>query len=475
MTDLASALTSRATPAPASSPVAPGTVIGGRYRVGSVLGEGGMGVVLEAIHLGLEAPVALKVIRSDLMHDEEFVLRFVNEARAAALLKGEHIARVYDVGRLETGEPYLVMERLDGIGLETFLETEGPLDTPTAVGLLLEVCEGLAEAHAVSLVHRDIKPANLFLARRPDGRAIVKILDFGIAKRLADKRLRSLTNPARSLGSPWYMSPEQMMDPSRVDGRTDIWSLGVLLFELLTNQHPFDGEGVPEVCAKVLSAPAPSLAEFRDDIEPRVEAIVRRCLEKDPDNRFPNIDALADALFEFAPVATTSSSSFGEPRSSKRRKGSRPTFGSLAPFAGRSRRLHASSSGVFAVVAAAAVAGAVTWALLVPGTLPRATAFATSKLERFDRTVLPWDPALSPGPAEGALAARDIELSMPVPVAVAARGGSPDADTTADVSSNEPPLTPGEIRARTRRYEAWLRANGLKRVGDVTTDATNPY
>ena len=329
MTDLASALTSRATPAPASTPIAPGTVIGGRYRVGSVIGEGGMGVVLEAIHLGLEAPVALKVIRSDLMHDEEFVLRFVNEARAAALLKGEHIARVYDVGRLDTGEPYLVMERLDGVGLEAFLETEGPLDAPTAVGLVLEVCEGLAEAHAVSLVHRDIKPANLFLSRRPDGRAIVKILDFGIAKRLADKRLRSLTNPARSLGSPWYMSPEQMMDPSRVDARTDIWSLGVLLFELLTNQHPFDGEGVPEVCAKVLNARAPSLADFRHDIDPRLDAIVRRCLEKDPDDRFPNIDALVDALFEFAPVATTSSNSFGVPRSSRRRRSSRPTLGSL--------------------------------------------------------------------------------------------------------------------------------------------------
>jgi len=143
MADLARLSPSSTLPS-ATLPVAAGDVIHGRYLVGNVLGEGGMGVVFEAMHLGLEAPVALKVIRSDLMQDEEFVLRFVNEARAAALLKGEHVARVYDVGKLETGEPYLVMERLEGISLEAFLQTNGPLAPTDAVGIVLEVCEGLS-------------------------------------------------------------------------------------------------------------------------------------------------------------------------------------------------------------------------------------------------------------------------------------------------------------------------------------------
>ena len=480
MTDLASAITSRATPVPASVPVVPGQVIGGRYRVGEIIGEGGMGIVLDAVHLGLEAPVALKIIRSDLMHDDEFVLRFVNEARAAALLKGEHIARVYDVGRLDSGEPYLVMERLDGIGLETFLASEGPLDAPTAVGLVLEVCEGLAEAHALSLVHRDVKPANLFLARRPDGRAVLKILDFGIAKRLADKRRRSLTNPARSLGSPWYMSPEQMMDPSRVDARTDIWSLGVLLFELLTNDHPFDGEGVPEVCAKVLNAPPPSLADFRRGIDRRLDAVVRRCLEKDPDERFQDVESLMESLLEFAPAEMSSASVFGTPRSRRRRRASRPTFGSLAAFADRPRIRHAAWSTAFAAMGTVALAGAVTWGVFTYGTGRGVSSLALPSLESLERIELPGDPRLAPGPDAAPLSLRAAEVSTPLAVLdrvpVSATTDSKAAPLSADEAKAPEALpTPREIRARARRYEEWLRANGLRRVSEATADASNPY
>jgi eukaryotic-like serine/threonine-protein kinase len=213
----------------AALPIETGQIIGERYLVGEVLGGGGMGVVRAGTHVLLGTPVAIKVIHSELKHDAEAVQRFVNEARAAAALKGEHIARVFDVGVLESGEPYLIMEQLEGMGLDQYLAGRGPLTPVEAVDIVLQVCEGLTEAHAAGLVHRDIKPANLFLARRPDGQLSAKILDFGIAKRL-DAPSPALTDPGRSLGSPWYMSPEQMLTPASVDARADVWSLGVLLF-----------------------------------------------------------------------------------------------------------------------------------------------------------------------------------------------------------------------------------------------------
>jgi serine/threonine-protein kinase len=280
---------------PATSALQAGQIIAERYLVGDVLGGGGMGVVRAGTHVLLGTPVAIKVIHSELKGDTEVVHRFINEARAAAALKGEHIARVFDVGALESGEPYLVMEQLEGVTLDQYLAGRGPLTRAEAVSIVLQVCEGLAEAHAAGLVHRDIKPGNLFLARRPDEQFSLKILDFGIAKRI-DTVSPSLTDPGKSLGSPWYMSPEQMLTPSNVDAHADIWSLGVLLFELLTARLPFEGESVPQVCANVLAAPAPPPSVHRPEIDPELDAIVLRCLEKDPTRRFGSVSELARAL-----------------------------------------------------------------------------------------------------------------------------------------------------------------------------------
>jgi serine/threonine-protein kinase len=282
-------------------PIASGQVIGERYLVGEVLGGGGMGVVRAGTHMLLGTPVAIKVIHSELKDDSEAVQRFVNEARAAALLKGEHIARVFDVGVLESGEPYLVMEQLEGVSLDQYLAERGPLAEAEAVDIVLQACEGLAEAHAAGLVHRDIKPANLFLARRPDGQFSVKILDFGIAKRLHAVS-PALTNPGKSLGSPWYMSPEQMLTPASVDARADVWSLGVLLFELLTANLPFEGESVPQICANVLAVEPLRLTHYRVDLAPELDAIMLRCLEKDPCRRFGSVSELGQALL---PLAST--------------------------------------------------------------------------------------------------------------------------------------------------------------------------
>jgi serine/threonine protein kinase len=279
---------------------APGQVIGGRYLLEGPIGEGGMGVVCRGRHLGLGTAVAIKLIRSDLKEDAECVQRFLNEARRAAALHSERIARVHDVGQLDTGEPYLVMELLEGSELARHLERHGPLAQAEAVAIVLQICEGLAEAHALGVVHRDVKPANVFLARRPDGQLGVKLLDFGISKQFTDPSPSSLTGHDESLGSPWYMSPEQMMDPSNVDQRSDIWSVGVVLYELLTARRPFEGNTIPEICAKVLTAPAPSVRDQRADVDPELDALVQQCLAKHPDDRFHDVVALGTALQHFA-------------------------------------------------------------------------------------------------------------------------------------------------------------------------------
>jgi len=264
------------TPAPVVQ-LRPGQVIGDRYRIEEPLGAGGMGVVCRATHLGLETPVAVKLIRPDFNADAEFVRRFLNEARRAAVLRSERIARVHDVGQLDSGEPFLVMELLEGMELGKYMQQHAPLPPSDALNIALQIGEGLAEAHANGIVHRDIKPGNTFLVRRADGRFAVKILDFGISKQLNDAATLN-TNSGQSLGSPWYMSPEQMLDASRVDHRSDIWSLGVVLFEMLTDHRPFDGATVPEVCAKVLTTPAPSIRFWRPELDTELEAIVAHCL-----------------------------------------------------------------------------------------------------------------------------------------------------------------------------------------------------
>ena len=280
----------------------PGTIIGDKYRVDAVLGSGGMGVVLSATHLELDAAVAIKVVRAELANNEEVIARMLFEARAAAKLHGSHIVRVLDVGRLPDGAPYIVMERLAGCDLATLL-SEGALPLQQAVDYVLQACEGLAEAHAAGIIHRDLKPENLFVAETPEG-AVLKILDFGISKDIgklvAPGPRAALTNAGYAVGSPYYMSPEQMRASLAIDGRADIWSLGAILCELLTGRCPFEGESLAVVCAKVLSDEAPSLHSLADNAPAPLVCIVARCLAKDPEQRFADVGKLATALREFA-------------------------------------------------------------------------------------------------------------------------------------------------------------------------------
>jgi serine/threonine protein kinase len=479
-----------------SPPIAPGQIIGERYRVGPLLGKGGMGIVCEATHLGLEIPVAIKFIRTDLKDDSEFVQRFLNEARRAAALNNQHVARVHDVGQLPSGDLYLVMERLEGVGLDAHLRERGPLPQAEAVNLVLQACEGLSEAHAAGVVHRDIKPENLFLARRSDGKRTLKILDFGISKQTADDAPNGLTNSERSLGSPWYMSPEQMIDTSSVDHRADIWSLGVVLFELLTGSRPFEGTSIPEICAGVLTLPAPALRQRRPEIDPMLEAIVQSCLAKNPDQRPASVLALSADLEPFASLREVATETFhSDTEKAFFNRGSevddRPTPTSVAPPTSRwSRRMTlARGLGVLGILLTLALA---IWA------------FGGARNEN-EKLTGPPDPALPRSTPRAALDEGSTPDPLPSAQAVtvvplpATEGKSPQPGGPTDGSNepNEAPsttretphaaqipgeaqkprvgaapvLTQEEIRRRKEQYDRWLREQGLQRLDEVVVPA----
>ena len=280
-------------------PVPAGTIVAHKYLVQGLISHGGMGIICAGLHVDLEQPVAIKLMRRELAREADLVDRFLNEARAAASLKSPHVVRVLDVGQLPDGLPYLVMERLVGFDLDTLVYERGALAPGEAVNYMIQACEALSEAHALGIIHRDIKPENLFLTRGPNGRKVIKLLDFGVAKRLGVHR-RVMTRSGHAVGSPWYMSPEQMSRPNEVDARSDLWSLGVVLFRLLTGHLPFEGDTVAEVCARVLEAPTPDALSLRPTLDPGLVAVVERCLCKHREARYRSADALAEALAPFA-------------------------------------------------------------------------------------------------------------------------------------------------------------------------------
>jgi serine/threonine-protein kinase len=286
-------------------PVTEGEMIGGKYRVERLIGAGGMGVVVAAQHLQLGKLVALKFLRKDAWSSREATGRFLREGRALARLTSPHVARVMDVGTLEHGEPYLVMEFLHGSDLSAVLKERGPLPIAEAVGYLLQVCEAVAEAHANGIVHRDLKPSNLFLTRAADGAPLVKVLDFGISKAIVQQGGPAGTldtSTGALVGSPHYMSPEQIRNAKRVDGRSDVWSLGVILHELLTGELPFRGETVAGTLAAVAAdAPTPVRA-VRAGIPVELEVTILRCLEKDPNRRHASVAEFAKSIAAYAPV-----------------------------------------------------------------------------------------------------------------------------------------------------------------------------
>jgi serine/threonine protein kinase len=277
-------------------------VLDDKYRIERVVGRGGMGIVLAAWHLALDQRVALKCLQPELAQNPESAARFLREARAAAKIKSEHGVRVLDVGNFDEGLPYMVMEFLEGRDLADELRDRGPLPVEECLNYALQALEAVAEAHSLGIVHRDLKPENLFLARLPDGMRSVKVLDFGISKSMvigsADNR--SLTQSSTIMGSPLYMSPEQMRAPRTVDARTDIWSLGAIIYELLAGHPPYVADTLPQLCAKMLESDPEPLRTIRPDVDPELEAAVTKCLARNMNERWSSMGELAQALFPFA-------------------------------------------------------------------------------------------------------------------------------------------------------------------------------
>ena len=278
-----------------------GQVLAGKYRVERVIGTGGMGVVVAARHLELGELRAIKYMVPSVHGPDESAARFMREARAAARLRSKHALKVHDVGRFESGEPYMVMEYLDGRDLKQELKDRGALPITQAVDWVLQACEALGEAHALGIIHRDLKPSNLFVTDEQDGEPYIKVLDFGISKLIGGEHdSDDLTQTAEVLGTPAYMSPEQMAEARDIDMRADIWSLGVILYELLTGTRPFAGRSVPAITMAVTGGPPPSLRARRPDAPVGLEQVVLQCLSRDRDTRFYDIQSLAIALAPFA-------------------------------------------------------------------------------------------------------------------------------------------------------------------------------
>jgi eukaryotic-like serine/threonine-protein kinase len=280
---------------------APGEVLAGKYRIESVIGSGGMGVVLAAQHELLRQRVAIKMLLPEAATQPGAAERFLREARSAASITSEYVVRVLDVGTLEDGAPFLVMEYLAGKTLSKLLRERKRIPLVEAADLLLQAAEALAEAHASGIVHRDLKPANLFLASRPGGDARLKVLDFGLSKVLVDESGNdaSITSTDFVAGSPAYMSPEQVRSLKNVDERTDVWALGVILFELLAGERPFDARTMAAAVASVVADAPKSLADRVPMVPPEVEELVYACLEKDPANRLPDVGVFARRLAPF--------------------------------------------------------------------------------------------------------------------------------------------------------------------------------
>jgi serine/threonine-protein kinase len=341
-----------------STPIRAGDLIRQKYRVERVLGQGGMGVVVAAWHLHLDRRVAIKFLLPEMLAHPSIVERFLREGRAASAIEGEHVARVMDVDTLDDGTPYLVMEYLDGHDLAHLLQSGTRVSVGQAVSWVLEACVAIERAHRLGIVHRDLKPANLFLATTPEGSVRLKVLDFGISKTLA-AGAAGLTQAAFGMGSTEYMSPEQCLSARDVDTRTDIWALGVILYQLLTLRVPYSGDTPTQVYVEIMARPPAPPRMYRPDAPQELEAVILGCLERELARRIPTVSALVQRLAPFSshappadPLARSGSdlriSSSGLPGGTVAMAQSNPAEPRTSPLEGMGPAPRGSTTGVVA-------------------------------------------------------------------------------------------------------------------------------
>jgi len=382
-----------------------------------------MGVIVAAYHEGLGQRFAIKIMRPEILDNEVAVTRFIAEARTAARLQSEHVTRVFDVGRLDDGVPYMIMEYLDGGDLAALVDQRGKLPIEEAVDFALQALEALAEAHAAGIVHRDLKPSNLVLTRRPDGSPHIKVVDFGISKHHgidAPSGAGAITSTQQLLGSPSYMSPEQITSPKSVDARADIWSLGALLHELLTGTLPFQGETLGAIMAQILGQSPPRLRELRPDAPAGLEKVLRRCMARDPAARYLDVAELASALAPFGTHWAKLSAKRVE--SALRQNRLSDTLGG----AGRKRRRRV--MGIVAVALCAGIVGVGAWIGLGREAPPASAAPAPSFASTASPAAVgepPKTPAASPPPSPAAPAPAPSTAPSPASRPAAVKATAP--------------------------------------------------
>ncbi len=406
------------TAVPASAGPHPGTQVG-EYQIERELGHGGMGVVFAARHPVIGKRVAIKVLDAFFSRDTALVRRFLDEARAVNKIGHPNIIDVFSFGQLPDGRQYFVMEFLEGETMAAWL-LRGRPDPQEARRLLLQVCEALEAAHREGIIHRDLKPENLWIARPKHGEPFMKVLDFGIAKLVADQDAVNVTKTGTIMGTPQFMSPEQCTGRG-VDHRTDIYALGVILFRVYCGRFPFEGESVAEVMTAQLTQPPPKPSEFAS-LPPPLENLILSCLDKNPDNRPTSAAELAMRLKEVAQVGGAVTAVHAPVhRTGEAKAETRKGFAVDGVARGRDKETRGSRrTWVLALVAAAAFAGTLVAWLATRGGSPVAPPAAQTS------------PRPSPAPAPAPVKPPAMAVAVPsptVPAATAPPAAKPAAES----------------------------------------------
>lgn len=457
-----------------------GAPIGTKYRIVRKLGEGGMGLVFEARHEALGTHVAIKVLRDEVMKDKESVARFGREARAAAVLRSSNAARILDVGEMEGGRPFIVMELLEGNDLELELERRGPLPVMEVVGYVTQACDAIAEAHSLGIVHRDLKPANIFLVSMGQVR-VAKVLDFGISRYDGTGESR-VTQTQSAFGTPLYMSPEALKSAKLTDARSDVWAFGVILYELLTGLPPFIADTPTGVAVAVtVETPIP-IREGRPDVPDDLVAIIAKALDKNPNGRFANASELRDALQAFLGGDSTSTvrieplerSSVEGARAQSQRQLATTQTGEPITSVARPE----SASGRIAIVAAVALvacAAVVSGVLLLKSTSADADPSAMPVVEAAAAPV-PLEPEASVRPTEVEVQPTESGLAVAPPTSASSlSSGAPEASASSSstVAPSRSTAVPSVANARSSPTAAG-RATSVPAAGPAAGPTGGP-